>query len=114
MSAKERTLTPNEMLVLLAILRRVRDSYGVTIRNEIESETGQKISFGVLYTILLRLQQEGLLSSRDGESTPERGGRAKRYFSLTGKGQRVLHQTLQGIDRLRGVVHGELFVGALL
>ncbi|TAJ86484.1 MAG: PadR family transcriptional regulator [Reyranella sp.] len=93
--------THNEVLVLLAIRRRIRDAYGVVIRNEIEEQTGTKLSFGGLYTILSRLEQDGLVTSREGEATPERGGKAKRYFSITGKGQRILAQTFESFDRMR-------------
>jgi PadR family transcriptional regulator, regulatory protein PadR len=104
MPEKFRTPTSSEVLVLLAIRRRVRDAYGVVIRQEIEEQTNSKISFGSLYTILSRLEQDGLVISREGESTPERGGRAKRYFSITGKGQRALTQTLDSLDRMRSPV----------
>jgi PadR family transcriptional regulator PadR len=102
----DRILSAREMLVLLAIQRRTRDAYGVTIRDEIETSSGQKIPFGVLYTVLHRLEREGLLTSKDGEATPERGGRAKKYFSLSGKGQRALRHTLRSVDRMRDFAHG--------
>jgi len=114
MADKERLLTPTELLVLLAIQRRIRDAYGVTIRDEIERETGNRVSFGVLYSLLGRLQEEGFLSSREGEATPERGGRAKRYFSLTGKGQHTLQHTLRSIDRMRVAVPNLAMIGAAL
>lgn len=111
MADKNRMPTHNEILVLLAIRRRVRDAYGVVIRNEIEEQTGTKLSFGGLYTILSRLEQDGLITSREGEATPERGGKAKRYFSVTGTGQRILAQTFDSFDRMRDPVvalHGGL------
>ena len=103
MREKNHLLTQNEVLVMLAIQRRVRDAYGVSIRNEIEEQTKSRMSFGNLYSILSRLEQDGLLTSREGEATPERGGRAKRFFSFTGKGQRALANTLQSLDRMRGL-----------
>src|SRR5207245_370283 len=98
---KDRMLSQNEVLVMLAIQRRVRDAYGVTIRDEIEAQTKTRLSFGNLYSVLSRLEQDGLLTARDGEPTAERGGRAKRFFSLTGKGQRALRSTLNSLDRMR-------------
>src|SRR5207253_902861 len=96
--------------VLLAIQRRHRDAYGVSIRQEIENKTSRRMTFGVLYTILGRLEQDGLLTSRDGEATPERGGRAKKYFSLTGKGQAAMNAALLDLNSLQaaplaGVAH---------
>jgi PadR family transcriptional regulator PadR len=101
MPSKDRLLSQSELMVLLAVMRRARDAYGVSVRDEIEKRTGRKMTFGVLYTILTRLEQEGLLTSRDGEATPERGGRAKKYFSITAKGRRTISTTLTDIDSLR-------------
>jgi PadR family transcriptional regulator, regulatory protein PadR len=111
MPHKDRVLNNNELIVMFAIQRRSRNAYGVSIRDEIESRTSRKMTFGVLYTILTRLEQEGLLAARDGEATPERGGRAKKYFSITGKGQRAMNMSLADLDRMRpsaaiGVAHG--------
>ena len=110
MPSKDRVLSNSELMILLAVMWRARDAYGVSVRDEIESRTGRKMTFGVLYTILTRLEQEGLLTSRDGEATPERGGRAKKYFSVTAKGQRTMQATLTEIDNMRpislpGVAH---------
>lgn len=110
MSFKKRALNQNELYVMWAILHRRDDAYGVTIREEIEKRTSRRMTFGVLYTILSRLEQDGLLSSRDGEATPERGGRAKKYFSITGKGHRALSLTQSDMHALQprsigGVAH---------
>ena len=76
-----------EQYVLLAILRLQSDgAYGVSIRNEIEARTRRSPSPGAIYTTLDRLEDKGLLRSSVGEATPERGGRAKRYYQLTGGG----------------------------
>lgn len=101
MATKDRVLNQNELIVMFAIQRRIHDAYGVSIRDEIESRTSRKMTFGVLYTILSRLEQEGLLTSRDGEATPERGGRAKKYFAITARGQWAMNATLADIDRMR-------------
>jgi PadR family transcriptional regulator PadR len=68
-----------EQVVLLAILRLDDDAYGVTIRSEIATCTGREPAPGALYTTLDRLEEKGLVRSRMGEPTPERGGRPKRY-----------------------------------
>lgn len=105
------SLTQNEILVMLAIQRRTPNAYGVTIRDEIAKETGNQMTFGVLYTVLSRLQQNGLLSAKDGEPTAERGGRAKKFFTISGKGQRVLQSSLRSLDRLRGFSAATAFQG---
>ena len=96
-----------EQVVLLAILRLGEEAYGVSIRSEIALCTQRKISPGALYTTLDRLEKKGLLAARLGESTPERGGRAKRFYKVTKEGcavlasaQRQFKQLLQGLDLL--------------
>lgn len=106
----EPSLGEFEQIVLLAILR-VRSAYGVTIRSEIEARTGRAPSPGALYTTLDRLEDKGLVTSRMGEPTPQRGGRAKRYFEITTAGieavsraQRSYQSLLEGLQ-LPGVAH---------
>jgi DNA-binding PadR family transcriptional regulator len=88
--APDPSLGDFEEFVLIAILRLRDNAYGVTIRRLIEEETSKTISIGAIYTTLERLEKKGYLSSRQGESTPERGGRAKRYFKIEGAGERAL------------------------
>jgi PadR family transcriptional regulator, regulatory protein PadR len=98
-----------EQIVLLAILRLDDDAYGVTIRSEIAACTGRSVAPGALYTTLDRMQEKGLVRSRLGEATAQRGGRAKRYFILTARGQAALvrgqlayKKLLNGLDLLGG------------
>jgi PadR family transcriptional regulator, regulatory protein PadR len=76
-----------EQVVLLAILRLGDSAYGVSIRTEIESCVRRKTSPGALYTTLERLERKGLVAARSGEPTPERGGRAKRFYKVTKEGR---------------------------
>ena len=80
-----------EHLVLLALLRLGPSSYGVPILEEIAGRTGRAVSRPAVYIALRRLEAKGLVKSRLGEATAERGGRAKRYFTLTTAGHRQLH-----------------------
>jgi PadR family transcriptional regulator, regulatory protein PadR len=96
-----------EQVVLLAILRLGENAYGVTIRKEIAECTGREPAPGALYTTLDRLETKGLVQSRLGDPTPQRGGRAKRYIKVTRKGraavasvQRSFQSLLQGLDLL--------------
>jgi PadR family transcriptional regulator len=79
-----------ELMVLLAILRVGDDAYGVPLANEIEASTNKTVSLGSIYAALERLEEKGLVSSVMGEPTPERGGRARRYFRVTSAGLRAL------------------------
>jgi PadR family transcriptional regulator, regulatory protein PadR len=71
-----------EQVVLLAILRLGEDAYAVTVRDEILRCTGRDVSRGSIYITLDRLETKGYLKSRLADPTPERGGRAKRYYTL--------------------------------
>ena len=94
-----------EQIVLLAVLRLKAEAYGVSIRTEIAERTGREPTPGALYTTLERLETKGLLKSRTGEPTPQRGGRAKRYYTLTASGnvaiaraQRAFRNMLDGLN----------------
>ncbi|HEY7233075.1 MAG TPA: helix-turn-helix transcriptional regulator [Gemmatimonadaceae bacterium] len=92
-----------EQLVLLAVLREGEDAYGVPIRRAIVDRSGRDVSLAAVYKTLTRLEEKGLVAARVGEPTPERGGRRKRYYSITAAGQRSLHQS---VDVLRRMARG--------
>jgi PadR family transcriptional regulator PadR len=75
-----------ELRVLLGALHRGEAAYAVAIRDEIRARTAQEVSLGSIYITLQRLERKGLLRSRLGDPTPERGGRAKRFYALTRSG----------------------------
>src|SRR3989442_8161817 len=77
-----------DLMLLLALLRLGEDAYGVTIAQELEEQTGREVVVASVYATLERLQERGLVSSSLGDSTPERGGRTKRYFRITTAGRR--------------------------
>ena len=98
--ARVQNLGEFEQIALLAILRLADHAYGVSIRAEISKRTGRDIAPGALYTTLERLEAKGLLSSRVGDPTPERGGRAKRYYKLSGAGVRAIARAERAFRRL--------------
>ena len=79
-----------EQLLLLAVLRLGDDAYGVTIRQAIEDATGRNVAAGAVYTALGRLEARGLVTSRAGESAPERTGMRRRYYTVNPEGARRL------------------------
>lgn len=82
-----------EEIVLLTVGILFKEAYGVAISDEIERRVGRKVSIGALQTVLRRLEQKGYLTSAFGEATQVRGGKRKRYFSLTPLGSRALRET---------------------
>lgn len=97
-----------EELVILATLWLQDDAYGVRIRQLIETETGRATSIGAVYTTLERLEGKGYVTSRQGEATPERGGRAKRYFRVEGAGAEALNHAMNSRKRLLAGISSEV------
>ena len=95
-----------EKLVLLTLLRLGPEAYGAQVLDELERRTGMSTSSGALYVALRRMERRGLVSSRFGDPTPERGGRAKRYFRIEAPAVRALrtsHERWQNL--VEGVEH---------
>ena len=92
-------LTDFELMILLAILR-VDEAYGVPIAREIETTAGRSVILGAVYAALDRLEERGLVASTLGDPTPERGGRARRYFRVTARGLRALKDTQRALVAL--------------
>lgn len=88
-----------EYLVISAAVRRGENAYGAAIREEIERIAKRPCSIGALYTTIDRLELKGLIETRTGEATAERGGRAKRMVRVTGKGVREASVFYQAMAR---------------
>ena len=97
---RKQSLGEFEQIVLLAILRLRDDAYGVSIRAEIERRTGRKTTRGALYATLDRLEEKEFVSSRMGDPTPVRGGRAKRYYTVSGHGVKAVAQSQYAYRRM--------------
>ena len=89
-----------EQLILLAILRLGDGAYGVTLRAELAERGGRSVAPGALYTALERLEAKRVITSRMGDPTPQRGGRAKRYVTVTPLGKEALKRALLAYERL--------------
>jgi PadR family transcriptional regulator PadR len=93
-------LTDFELMILLATLRVRDEAYGVLIAREIEAIGGRSVVLGAVYAALERLEGNGFVSSSMGEPTPERGGRAKRFFRVTPRGIRAVKETQRALVAL--------------
>jgi PadR family transcriptional regulator PadR len=92
-----------ELLLLLAVQRLAGgadEAYGVPIRLDIERCTGRVASPGAIYTALDRLERRGLVHSRLGDPTPQRGGKRKRHYRLTVKGASEVRRAQADIARM--------------
>jgi DNA-binding PadR family transcriptional regulator len=94
-----------EQYVMLAIMRLQPSAYGISLQKELKLRTGREYSIGAIYAVLDKLEHKGFVKPKQGEATPQRGGRAKWYFSLTAPGQAALQASLQAIDNLRSSAH---------
>ena len=95
-----------EKVVLYAILQDGGESYGGGIIREIEERGGRTVSSGAIYVALRRLESKGLVESRLGDPTPERGGRAKRYFKVTPAALGLLRESQELLDRMSDGLEG--------
>jgi PadR family transcriptional regulator PadR len=89
-----------ELMVLLAVLSLDNEAYGVPITQELEAEAGREVAVASVYAALQRLEDKGLVKSWFGEPTPERGGRAKKYFEVTARGLREVKTAQRAFSRL--------------
>ena len=93
-----------ELLVLLALIRVGDDAYGVPIAQAIEHSSGKHVILASVYNTLERLEEKGMIRSTIGQPTPERGGRAKRYFAITTTGRREVSAAKKTLTLLwRGI-----------
>src|ERR1700733_1926746 len=90
----------HELMVMLAVLRLGREAYGVPIAAEIAAKTGREMLQGSVYAVLERLEAKGLVASRLGEATAQRGGRAQRYFTLTADRAREVREAQRALAAL--------------
>lgn len=89
-----------EHFVLVALLHLGGESYGVPIMKEIAARTARAVSRPAIYIALRRLEAKGMVTSRVGEATAERGGRSTRLFKLTKAGARQLRQSREAFVRM--------------
>ena len=94
------TLGDLERLTLLAVLGLEGEAYGLAVQRALAA-AGRELAPGGVYTTLDRLERKGFLTSRWGEPTPERGGRAKRIYRVTAAGRRALAAAEKTAARLR-------------
>jgi len=88
-----------EQITLLAVARLRDDAYGVSIRREIEGRSNRPVAIGSVYAALDRMERKGFVRSSVGQPTPERGGRAKRFYELSPTGLRALVDARATLDR---------------
>ncbi len=88
-----------QQLLMLALVRLGDDAYGARIRRELTTVAGRRLSISAIYVTLVRMEEQGLVASRDGE-TPATGGRPRRCFKATKAGLRALKATRDAAEKM--------------
>jgi len=89
-----------EQVVLLAIMRVGKDAYGVPIHDEIQRRAGRDLTLGTIYKTLGRLEKKGLVTSRIGEPTSQRGGRRTRCYVVSAAGKQALQVAFKALRHM--------------
>ncbi len=79
-----------EEVVLLTVAVLFENAYTISIIDEMGERLNRKVSIGSLQTVLRRLETKGYLTSEFGEATKVRGGKRKKYFTVTNFGKQAL------------------------
>lgn len=95
-----------EELVLLTTAALVNDAYSVGICDELTARTGRTIKLGMVHAVLNRLEEKKLVKSRLGEATAVRGGKRKRYYTVTSAGKAALLRSKEVRDGLWNLIPG--------
>src|SRR6202522_863809 len=89
-----------EELVLLTVASLVNSAYSVAICDELSKHADRTVRLGVVHAVLNRLEEKGLLKSELGEVSAIRGGKRKRFYSLTGAGKASVVRAKEIRDQL--------------
>lgn len=89
-----------ELMVMLAVLHRKDDAYGVTIAEELEERSDRATSRGALYVTLTRLEEKGFLTSSLERPAEARGGRRRRYYRPTPEGVTAVGEAREAMRRM--------------
>lgn len=95
-----------EELVLLTIAALMSEAYSVAICDELEKQTGRAAKLGVVHAVLNRLEEKDFVKSRLGEATSTRGGKRKRYYTVTNTGKSALLKAKEVRDNLWSMIPG--------
>lgn len=87
---KEQSIGEFEELVLLMVAALHDEAYGVTILENLEEKQNKKVNISAIHVTLKRLEDKGLVTSRYGGITSDRGGRRKKFYIITALGKKVL------------------------
>ena len=97
---RKKQLGELEQLVLMAVLQLKDSAYGTKVLKELSDRGGRKVSPGALFATLDRLEEKGLVTSRLGDPTPGRGGKRRRFLTVTQDGLAALRRARKAWIRM--------------
>ncbi len=97
---KGSNLGEGEQLILLAAWRVGEQATGAAIREEVAQRIGRTLTVSSIYVTLMRLQKKGYAKSHMADPTPVRGGKARRYFTVTEKGIAALQDARSRMEQM--------------
>lgn len=89
-----------EELILLTVGILHDDAYGVSVLQELKAQTGRDLNISAVHAVLNRLEEKGFLNSTMGGATNERGGRRKRFYSLSADGRTAVDELREMREKL--------------
>jgi PadR family transcriptional regulator len=94
-----------QQMTMLAVARLDGEAYGSSIRDELREVAGRRVTVPTVYVTLVRLEDQGLVDSKEAPPVGDRGGRPRRVFRLTPAGWRALERARAAMTRMwEGVV----------
>ena len=97
-------LTKIEEILLLSIWELKDEAYGFKIRQHVSDIIGKDFTFGNLYSALDRLTRKKYVSKCPGESTPQRRGKTRMYYTISSAGIEALKSAYSVNQKLWGTL----------
>lgn len=98
-----------EEIVMLAVAALQKEAYGLAIKKELEEQTGRKVTISAVHAACNRLEDKGFLEAEFGEKSLKRGGKRKKIYSVSLKGQTALTNAYELRQRMWQRIPGGAF-----
>jgi DNA-binding PadR family transcriptional regulator len=104
-------LTPAVLHILLALAAGER--HGYAIMQQIRQFTGVLFTIGpgTLYRSIKQMLEQGLIAEAEMRADPALDDERRRYYKLTGKGERTLRAELARLDALLRIARAHGLMG---
>jgi len=89
-----------ETILLLVLIMGDQEAYGVSIAEVYKNKMHKGISVPAVHTVLKRLEDKGMIKSKFGSSSPTRGGKKKRIYTITKLGYSTLTEVKENRKQL--------------